>query len=140
MVLGTSVDFVVGRWGLGLAWRHATLRAWLEPRLAESKVFLARHGAWAILVAHFIGHVRSFVAITAGMSGLSYRRFLSYELLAALVWNLAWVTVGYLAGANLETLQRRVGTVSLVLVTLAVVAFVVYRRIAKRRSRRLPGT
>src|SRR5438105_13080239 len=106
MVLGTSLDYACGRWALRSTLGNTRLMARLEPKLGEAERFLQRHGTWAFLLAHFIGHVRSFVALTAGTSRLPYRRFLRYEALAALAWNLVWVMAGYLVGANLGLLQR----------------------------------
>ena len=140
MVLGTSLDYALGRWGLHSTLGRTRLMARLEPKLAAAQRFLARHGAWALVLAHFIGHVRSFVAITAGASRLPYRRFLLYEGIAALAWNLVWVTAGYLVGKHLDALQRLVGGTGLALVVLALVAYVAYRLVMRRRSARTPKT
>src|SRR2546423_5274719 len=138
MVLGTSLDYACGRWALRSTLGHTRLMARLEPKLGEAERFLERHGTWAFLLAHFIGHVRSFVAITAGTSRLPYRRFLCYEALAALAWNLVWVMAGYLVGANLGLLQRVMGGAGLTLVLVAVAAYLGYRLFVRGRAVR-PG-
>lgn len=139
MLLGTSLDYALGRWGLRpVSRRSPRLAEWLEPKLAEARRFLARHGAWALVLAHFIGHVRSFVALTAGASRLPYRRFLVYEGIAALAWNVVWVTAGYLVGENLDRLQHLLGGAGLGLAGLALVGYGVYRLLARRRPPRRP--
>jgi membrane-associated protein len=135
-VLGTSIDYALGRWAMRAALRRTTLAARLEPKLADARRFLARHGAWALVVAHFIGHVRSFVAITAGMGRLPYRRFLCYEAVAALAWNLVWVLAGYALGDNLDRLQRLTGGAGLAILCAAGACLVAYRLLARPRSRR----
>jgi membrane protein DedA with SNARE-associated domain len=82
-----------------------------------------------LLLAHFIGHVRSFVAITAGMSQLSYRRYQCYEVVAAIAWNLVWVLAGYLVGANLGTLQRLASGAGVVLLLVVALGYLVFRRV-----------
>ena len=67
MVLGTSLDYALGRWGLHSTLGRTHLMARLEPKLDAARRFLARHGAWALVLDHFIGHVRSLVAIPAGV-------------------------------------------------------------------------
>lgn len=135
MVLGTSLDYALGRWGLHALLGRTRLMTRLEPKLDEAERFLARHGAWALLLAHFIGHVRSFVAITAGTTRLPYRRFLLYEGIAALAWNILWVTAGYLVGENLGLLQRLVSGAGLAIALLLVAGYIAYRlyRLIKRR-------
>jgi membrane protein DedA with SNARE-associated domain len=134
MVLGTSLDYAVGRWALRATLGQTRLMARLEPKLGEAERFLERHGAWTFLLAHFIGHVRSFVAITAGTSRLPYPRFLLYEGLAALAWNLVWLIAGYEVGAHLDVLQRLMGGTGSALVLLAVAGYLGYRLVVRGRS------
>ena len=134
MVLGTSLDYAVGRWALRSTLGHTRLMARLEPKLGEAERFLERHGAWAFLLAHFIGHVRSFVAITAGTSRLPYRRFLVYEGSAALAWNLVWIVAGYMVGEHLAFFERVMGSAGLTLMLVAVAAYLGYRLVVRGRS------
>jgi membrane protein DedA with SNARE-associated domain len=134
MVLGTSVDFSLGRFVFRSSLARTRWQQRIEPRLNDAGGFLARHGTWALLLAHFVGHVRSFVAIAAGMSPLPYLRFLSYELIAALVWNVVWVLAGYVLGLQVSALQPLVGGIGLALIVALAVAFLVYRRVAARRA------
>jgi membrane protein DedA with SNARE-associated domain len=136
MVLGTSADFALGRWGVRTSLWRTRWRARLEPRLVEAERFLDRHGLWALLLAHFIGHIRSFVAITAGMSRLPYRRFLSYEVIAALAWNALWLLAGYLVGANLDMLRRFASGAGVAVLLVAVVGYLIYRRFRRKASLR----
>src|SRR5947209_12880114 len=103
-MLGASLDFALGRLGLQsrLAGTHVYTR--LEPRLDVAERFLQRYGIGAFLLAHFVGHIRSFVAITAGITKLPIRRFLLAEGIAALVWNAIFVGLGYTLGKHVDTL------------------------------------
>jgi membrane protein DedA with SNARE-associated domain len=136
MVLGTSLDYAFGRWGLRSTLGQTWLMVRLDPKLVRAERFLERHGAWALLLAHFIGHVRSFVAITAGTSRLPYRRFVVYEGMAALAWNLVWVIAGYVVGENLGFLQRLTGGAGVTIALLAVAGYVGYRLVARSRPAR----
>src|SRR5919205_2638770 len=136
MVLGTSLDYAVGRWALRATLGQTRLMARLEPKLGEAERFLEHHGAWAFVLAHFIGHIRSFVALTAGTSHLPYRRFLRYEALAALAWNLVWVMAGYLVGAHLELLQRLISGAGLAVVLVVVAGYLAFRLFARKRAAR----
>ena len=103
-------------------------------------MFLAKHGGKAILLSHVVGHVRSFVALSAGATHMRYRRFLSYELVAALIWNTLFCLLGYFAGSEreqLQTLLERSGWVALLVVALAYAGWRVVRwRLARLRLER----
>lgn len=136
MVTGTSLDYALGRLGLHSAMSHTRFAPRLEPRLAQAERFLERWGAWAFLLAHFIGHVRSFLAITAGMTRLPIRRFLLYEGTAALIWNLIFVGVGYTLGENLGRLQYLMGWAGIAIGTAALLCYGGYRLLRRRRAAR----
>jgi membrane protein DedA with SNARE-associated domain len=133
-VAGTSLDYALGRWGLQPALGNTGLMRKLQPGLDEAGRFIARYGPWAFLLAHFIGHVRSFVAITAGTTNLPYSRFLLYEGAAALVWNLLFVGTGYFLGRNIEQLQQLLSRGGLAILFVVAAAYVGYRLLRRRRQ------
>ena len=125
--LGYSADYLLGRYALGRVMPLVTSsrlgrRLRLAGRLRQARRLLARHGGKAIMISHTFGHVRSFVALTAGMTHMRYRRFLAFELVAALLWNTGYCLLGYLAGAERERLQlfiERGGWIALAVLALA---------------------
>jgi membrane protein DedA with SNARE-associated domain len=106
-VAGYNADYLIGRLlltrlasRLYTSWLGRRLR--LAGRLRLGRRFLYRHGGKAILLSHLIGHIRSFVALSAGATRMPYRRFLAFELVAALLWNTAFCLIGYAAGTERE--------------------------------------
>lgn len=147
-VLGYHVDYLIGRFFLGRVigrWSTSKLgiRFRLAARLRLARRLLARHGGKAILISHTTGHIRSFVALSAGATHMYYPRFLGFELIAALVWNIIYGVLGYLAGAEFETIQKIIERAGWVIVGLLVALFLVWRffgpqlreRFRKRRHR-----
>lgn len=143
-VLGYHADYLIGRllisrliaWSSG-HWLGHRLR--LAARLRHGRMFLTKHGGKAILLSHIVGHVRSFVALSAGATRMSYRRFLAFELIAALLWNTAFCLLGYLAGTERERLRmliERSGWLTLAIIVAAVVVWRLARRVQPRRPRR----
>src|SRR5258707_1122264 len=89
-VLGYHADYLLGRLLLtrllgrwGDSWLGRRLRPPARARLGGR--FLARHGGKAILLSHLLGHLRSFVALSARATPLRYRRFLAFYLAAVLL-------------------------------------------------------
>lgn len=139
-VIGYSTDYLLGRYALG---RLAPLmmtsrlgrRLRLAGRLRQARRLLSRHGGKAIMISHTFGHLRSFVALTAGMTHMRYRRFLIFELVAALLWNTGYCLLGYLAGAERARLQlfiERGGWLALLVFGLA---YLVWRFVLPRLRR-----
>ncbi|HEX8730479.1 MAG TPA: VTT domain-containing protein [Ktedonobacterales bacterium] len=143
--LGYNADYLIGRFLLtrltgrwSASWLGRRLR--LAGRLRLARMFLARHGGKAILLSHIVGHVRSFVALSAGATRMRYRRFLSFELVAALLWNTGFCLLGYFAGSERERLQlllERSGWVALLALGLGYGAWRLLRwRVARLRAAR----
>ncbi len=144
-VLGYHVDYLVGRFALsrGLErWGRSRLgrRLRLAGRVRLARGFLTRHGGKAILLSHTAGHLRSFVALSAGATHMSYPRFLAFEALAALIWSSLFCAVGYLIGTEIDvflSILERIGWMSLALIAvLAVGWYLVNARMRKRKGKR----
>jgi len=86
----------VARWGNTRLGRRLRVRG----RVRQAQAFLSRHGGKAILLSHLVGHVRSFVALSAGTARMRYSRFLAYEMVAALLWNSLYAAIGYAVRAE----------------------------------------
>lgn len=144
-VLGYHADYLFGRFILTRfvkSWGASRLgqRLRLAGRLRLARMLLAKHGGKAILISHMIGHMRSFVALSAGITRMSYPRFLVFELAAALVWNVAYCLVGYFVGTRFEQLQMlfaRAGWVMLGVLALLFLVWRVSRHFIKQRLRRI---
>jgi membrane-associated protein len=82
--------------------------------------------------------LRALVPGLAGMSGLSWERFLPYNLLGGVIWATLVATLGYLAGASLAAVQEQVGMVSnIILGVVAALGLVMWWRshVRRRQSR-----
>lgn len=131
-VAGYHTDYLLGRFVLGpAAPRVLTSRLGRRFRLAgrmrQARMLLSKHGGKAILISHTIGHVRSFVALTAGATHMRYRRFLAFELVAALLWNTGYCLLGYLVGAERERLQTILERGGWVVLAVLLAAYLFWR-------------
>jgi len=141
-VLGYHVDYLIGRFLLGKyapAWSASRMgrRIRLAGRLRLGQRMLRKYGGRTIFISHAIGHIRSFVALSAGMTHMRYRRFLGFELIAALFWSGGYCLLGYFLGAEFEMLQGVIERWGLVLVGALVLGYIGWRLVRRRVRRRL---
>lgn len=136
-VAGVATDYLLGR----LAWDRVLaptpLGRLVSPHVPKARNFLARHGAWAVLLGHFFGQTRTALALTAGSSRFGLRRYLALEVPAALAYNLLYCALGYLLAEKLdfvEWLLGRTGALVWAVAALLVVAWLVRRRYARRAA------
>jgi membrane protein DedA with SNARE-associated domain len=141
-VLGYHIDYLFGRFVLAHAatrWSSGKLgrSIRLAGRLRMARMLLRKHGGKAILMSHLVGHLRSFVALSAGMTRMNYRRFLGYELVAAFVWNTAFCFLGYLLAGEIDRLQLLIERTGWMLLGVLVLLFFAWRLVGKRVRQRL---
>lgn len=102
-VVGDNLGYVLGRLGgRRLVLRFGRYVLLTPARLATAERFFDRHGGKIVIVARFIEGLRQANGIIAGITGMRWRTFLTYNALGAAVWVGVWVTVGDLAGAHID--------------------------------------
>lgn len=141
-VLGYHVDYLFGRFVLvrvASRWSAGTLgrRLRLAARLRLGRRLLHRHGGKAILISHLIGHLRSFVALSAGMTRMNYRRFLTYELVAATLWNTAFCLLGYLLAGEIDRLRVLIERAGWLVIAILILLFLIWRFVRQRVRQRI---
>jgi membrane protein DedA with SNARE-associated domain len=135
-IAGDNIGYGIGRYG----GRAAVLRfgkyvLLTGDRLAQAEGFFARHGGKVVVVARFIQGLRQLNGIIAGMAGMIWPRFLTFNVLGAMAWVAVWASVGYFAGNHLTGIYHAIGRYSLylVIVLAAVLAAVIIRAVVRRR-------
>lgn len=136
-VAGDNIGYQLG-YRLGRVWllRHGA-RIGLRPeRLARAEAFFGRHGARAVFFGRFIGFARALVPFVAGASGMSYRQFLLYDAVGAVLWTVGFVLLGYGLGASWRLAETWLGRVSAIVGAACVLALLLWgwRRRARGRT------
>lgn len=137
-ILGDSVGYEVGRhFGTRvLQSRHLTRH---QDRLTHAQDTLSRKGGSAVFLGRFIAFFRAVMPALAGTSHMPYRKFLVFNAAGGLVWGVAFVLLGYLAGNSYAKIESIVGRdVALVVAVIVVVALIFWRFRPHRSAERDP--
>lgn len=93
---GDQVGFVIGRVvGRPYLEKHNSPR--IRRMIANSERFYEQTGWWAVVAARFFPWIRTFVPPIAGISKMNYYKFLSANILGALLWGGGITLAGYYA-------------------------------------------
>lgn len=108
------------------------------PRyLALAEGYFNTHGGKTVVLGRLVPGFRAAIPLTAGLTGMSYPRFLAFDVLAVILWAMIIGTVGFLFGEYWEmlvTAVRSAGPVVVGLVLFSILLYLYLRR--RRRSRR----
>ncbi|MEI7541470.1 MAG: DedA family protein [Actinomycetes bacterium] len=95
---GDQVGFVIGRVvGRPYLEKHNSPR--IQRLIANSERFYEHTGWWAVVAARFFPWIRTFVPPIAGISKMNYYKFLSANILGALLWGCGITLAGYYAAS-----------------------------------------
>jgi membrane protein DedA with SNARE-associated domain/membrane-associated phospholipid phosphatase len=118
---GFGLSYHAGRYG-GTRLVRWSRRAHRAVERATS--YFERHGATSVFWGHFFGPVRAFIALAAGIAGLSPRRFWVATILAGLLWGHGLAFSGALLSGGLAVAEAELGRGSLLLAFLVVALYV----------------
>jgi len=140
-VLGDSVNYAVGHYFGPKAFHRADSRWFRQEYLRRTQAFYDKYGGVTIIIGRFVPIIRTFAPFLAGVAGMSYRRFLSYNIVGGGLWIGLLVYAGYLFG-NIPWVKDNLSliVVGIVVVSLipAVTTFLQERRAMRAEARR-PG-
>ena len=138
-VVGDSVGYEVGRWGGPRLLRWHRLDAHQE-RLDRARALLRRRGGMAVLLGRSVAFLRAVMPALAGIARMPYPRFLAFNALGGLIWGVATVLLGYLAGESYATVERTAGrAVAAAVAVVALLALITWRVREHRQATRHDG-
>ncbi len=116
-------------------WRSHIFRwRWMRATIRPRHLVIARrqfhnHGLKIVIVARWLPALRSAICLTAGLTGISFWRFMLVDATAACITVSTSVMLGYYAGAHIGRLisgfKRAEHIVLMILIVAAVVAVLV---------------
>jgi membrane-associated protein len=60
--------------------------------------FFERYGSKAVILAHFVPIMRTFVPVAAGVGNLSWRKFTTYNVVGVVLWGTGVTLLGFFLG------------------------------------------
>ena len=136
-VLGDSLNYSIGRYIGPRVFDKPDSRWFRQDHLRRTQAFYDRYGGVTIIIGRFVPIVRTFAPFLAGVAGMSYRKFLSYNIVGGVLWISSLVYAGYLFG-NIPWVKKNLSliVVAIVVVSLipAVTTFVSERRAARAKQ------
>lgn len=85
-ILGDLINYAIGYWFGGRVLAHPRNRFFKKEHMNKTRRFYDKQGGKAIVLGRFLPIIRTFVPFVAGVSRMSYSRFLIYNALGATIW------------------------------------------------------
>jgi membrane-associated protein len=131
-ILGDTVNYWVGA-AIGPRAFQGNHRFLKKEHLDRTHAFYEKHGGKTIILARFVPIIRTFAPFVAGVGAMSYGRFLTYNVVGAVLWVGLLVMVGFLFG-NIPVVRENFTIVILAIVAISVMPIAVEGFRGRRRT------
>lgn len=120
-ITGDFVNYFLGRkYGLKLFSNSYTKRLFKEDYLIKTENFFEKHGNIAIFLGRFIPIIRTFIPFTSGIARMSYKKFITYNMLGGLCWVSVGVLAGYFFG-SIEIVKKNFELIMMMIVVISLI-------------------
>ena len=133
-IIGDNIGYWLGReGGRRLLYRYALLRRFADRLLPAGERFFRRHGGKAVFMARFFGGIRVTGAWMAGITQMSWWRFLGWNAAGGIVWATAVGLIAFYAGKAVADALARYGIYAAIAGAIAVVVLIAVLHVWRRR-------
>ena len=137
-ILGDTVNYHIGKFiGPKIFTdqpKNFFLNLLKKEHLEKSQTFYEKHGGKTIIMARFVPIVRTFAPFVAGISKMNYSRFITYNIVGAIVWVVGLTLAGYFLG-GFDIVKKNIEKVILGLIFISILPIIIeYFRSKKAKT------
>ena len=137
-VLGNACGYLVG-YLVGpplFKERSGPLGKIFNPKYVDrTHEFLEKYGSRALILARFVPIIRTFVTFAAGVSRMSFRKFILFTAIGGVIWAPGVTILGYFLG-NIEIIARHIDLALVLVVLLSLIPMGLEFLSARRKAAR----
>ena len=95
-----------------------------EEHLDKTHAFYEKYGSKTIVIARFVPIVRTLAPFVAGIGSMSYKTFLTYNVIGAICWVVGITLAGYLLG-GIELVKDNFSKIILLITVLSILPIII---------------
>jgi membrane protein DedA with SNARE-associated domain len=110
-LIGTMIDYSIGYYlGRPAVLRYGRVVRFSQERLETTEKWFTTHGNSVVLLARFVPLLRTLIAFPAGIVKMETKRFLAFSAIGIVLWDIALVYLGLVAGQNSTAISNNLQT------------------------------
>lgn len=137
-ILGDQVGFMFGRKVGPSLFNRPNSRLFKQENVTKAHEFFEKYGPKSLILARFVPVVRTFTPIVAGVSGMRYRSFLTFNVIGGVMWGAGVTLLGSWLG-NIDFVKNNIEAILILIVLISVVPIIIEFLRARAKSRRGEG-
>lgn len=118
-IIGDAVGYSIGRKSGKRLMTRPDTRFFKKAHIQKTHEFYEKHGGKTIVIARFIPVIRTFAPVVAGIAGMPYRKFVTYNVAGGVFWIMSTTLAGYLLGKVIPNIDKYLHLVIAVVIVLS---------------------
>ncbi|MFI6686129.1 DedA family protein [Streptomyces sp. NPDC050485] len=136
-VLGDQVGYLFGKKVGPSLFSRPDSKLFKQENVEKAHEFFEKYGPKSLVLARFVPIVRTFTPIVAGVSGMNYRSFVTFNLIGGTLWG-AGVTLLGAALGNVAFVHKNIELILVAIVLISVVPIAIEFLRARSKAKKNP--
>src|SRR6266480_5383570 len=135
-ICGNSVGYLIGRSTGPRIFRREGSLFFNKKHAMRAHEFYEKYGRKTIVLAQFMPVIRTFAPVIAGVGGMSFRQFMTFNVIGAFAWIGSMLGIGYFLGNTIPGVDKHIEIVVAIVIFFSILPALISTYRARRRSRR----
>jgi membrane-associated protein len=137
-IAGDQIGYWIGRLAGVAIYKREDSFFFKRRHLQRAHDFYEKYGGKTIILARFVPIIRTFCPPVAGAAGMTYPRYLVYDIFGGAIWVGTMILGGYFLGRTIPNISQRIHYVILIVIFLSLLPAII-SILRARRAERLPS-
>ncbi|MEU6405581.1 VTT domain-containing protein [Streptomyces sp. NPDC046985] len=137
-ILGDQAGFMFGRKVGPSLFNRPDSRLFKQENVVKAHEFFEKYGPKSLVLARFVPVVRTFTPIVAGVSGMRYRSFLTFNVIGGVLWGAGVTLLGSWLGGH-AFVRNNIEAILILIVLVSVVPVAIEFLRARAKAKKAPA-
>lgn len=135
-ICGNSAGYSIGRATGPRIFNRENSLFFNKKHAIRAHEFYEKYGRKTIVLAQFMPIIRTFAPVIAGVGGMKFRTFITFNIMGAILWIWSMVAIGYFLGSYIPGIDQHIEIVVAIVVFISLLPGLISWYRGKRASRR----
>jgi len=119
-ICGNSVGYFIGRATGPRIFNRENSLFFNKKHAIRAHEFYAKYGRKTIVLAQFMPIIRTFAPVVAGVGGMKFRQFITFNIIGAVTWIWSMVGIGYFLGSYIPGIDQHIEIVIAIVIFISI--------------------
>ncbi|MEV8316087.1 VTT domain-containing protein [Streptomyces sp. NPDC059900] len=134
-ILGDQAGYLFGKKVGPALFNRPDSKLFKQENVVKAHEFFEKYGPKSLVLARFVPIVRTFTPIIAGVSGMRYRSFITFNIIGGILWGAGVTMLGAWLG-KIDFVHKNIEAILILIVLISVVPIAIEFLRARSKSKK----